>query len=323
MSFRTTLITLIIFLCLVAFYFFIPRDNQVEDQNVAEKIGQFYGLNKRLIQKIQVIFPRSQYFDKEAQKDLIQQSYTLVRFSQNNWRLINPIVVDADKRKVDRLLSDLLEKRIKRRIEVTSLLEYGLDDPTVKISLFTQDGSTKTFLIGKKTVNYSIYAKEKLDSKMMLIESSIIRDYSKSPDDLRNLMSHNVSQSKDSRKRVFDFQRAETTQIDILSTDLEIVLRKQPDGNWQMTEPNKSLVDQPMVEDLLFFADALKGTEVQNLKGLPKAKIRVRFYTKEAEPTVLILHHTKDNNEVYAKTRDKETMFRIDDHLLKLIRQIR
>jgi hypothetical protein len=78
-----------------------------------------------------------------------------------------------------------------------------------------------------------------------------------------------------------------------------------------------------MVEDLLFFADALKGTEVQNLKGLPQAKIRVRFYTKEAEPTVLILHHTKDNNEVYAKTRDKETMFRIDDHLLKLIRQIR
>jgi hypothetical protein len=189
--------------------------------------------------------------------------------------------------------------------------------------LFTQDGSTKTFLIGKKTVNYSIYAKEKLDSKIMLIESSIVRDYSKSLDDLRNLTAHNVSQLKDSRKRVFDFQRAETTQIDILSTDLEIVLRKQPDGNWQMTEPNKSIVDQLMVEDLLFFADALKGTEVQNLKGLPQAKIRVRFYTKEAEPTVLILHHTKDNNEVYAKTRDKETMFRIDDHLLKLIRQIR
>ncbi|SVC89690.1 uncharacterized protein METZ01_LOCUS342544, partial [marine metagenome] len=207
-SFRTTLITLIIFLCLVAFYSFIPRDNQVEDQNVAEKVGQFYGLNKQLIQKIQVIFPRSQYFDKEAQKDLIQQSYTLVRFSQNNWRLINPIVVDADKRKVDQLLSDLLEKRIKRRIEVASLLEYGLDDPTVKISLFTQGGSTKTFLIGKKTVNYSIYAKEKLDSKIMLIESSIVRDYSKSLDDLRNLTAHNVSQLKDSRKRVFDFQRA-------------------------------------------------------------------------------------------------------------------
>ena len=103
----------------------------------------------------------------------------------------------------------------------------------------------------------------------MLIESSIIRDYSKSPDDLRNLTAHNVSQLKDSRKRVFDFQRAETTQIDILSTGLEIVLRKQPDGNWQMTEPNKSIVDQLMVEDLLFFADALKGTEVQNFKGLP------------------------------------------------------
>lgn len=322
MSFRTTLIILIIFLCLVAFYSFISKDNQDENQNVVEKIGQFYGLNKQQIQKVQVTFPHSQSPDQKIQKDLVQQSYTLVKSSQNDWQLTSPIVLGADKQRIDQLLSDLLEKRIKRRIEVDSLFEYGLDDPAIKISLLAQDGSTKTFLIGKKAVNYSIYAKENLDSKIMLIESSIIRDYSKSPNDLRDLTNRNGPQSKDNRKRVFDFQRAETARIDILSTDLKIVLQKGPNKNWQMTEPDKSFVDQQMVDDLLFFADSLKGTEVQVFKSVPQAEIRVKFYTKETSPSVLILHHTK-NNRIYAKTMDKEAVFQVEDHLFKLIQRIR
>ena len=322
MSFRTTIIIVTIFLFLVVLYFFIPKDNQGEDQNVVEKIGQFYGLNRQLIQKIQVTFSHPKYFDQEASQKLVHQSYTLVRSNKNNWRFTNPIITDANIQKVNQLLSDLLEKRIKRRIEVASLFEYGLDDPTVKISLLTQDGSTKTFLIGKKTVNYSIYAKEQLDSTIMLIESSIIEDYAKSPNDLRDLTDRNKSRLKDNRKRVFDFQRAETTQIDILSTDLKIMLRKQPDGVWQIIEPGESIADQQMVDDLLFFADALKGTVIQVFKGFPETEIRIRFHTKEIDPAVLILRQTKDNN-VYAKTRDKETVFQVDDHLFKLIEQIR
>ena len=156
----------------------------------------------------------------------------------------------------------------------------------------------------------------------MLIESSIIEDYAKSPNDLRDLTDRNKSRLKDNRKRVFDFQRAETTQIDILSTDLKIMLRKQPDGVWQIIEPGESIADQQMVDDLLFFADALKGTVIQVFKGFPETEIRIRFHTKEIDPAVLILRQTKDNN-VYAKTRDKETVFQVDDHLFKLIEQIR
>ena len=322
MSFRTTLIILIIFVCLVLCYLFLPKDHQVIEPSADRKIAQFYGLQKRLIQKIQVIFHGSQYLDQPSQKGLIQQSYTLVKFGQNDWRLVDPVVVDANEWKVNQLLSDLLEKRIKRRIEVPSLLEYGLDDPIFEISLLTQDGSTKTFLIGKETVNYSVYAKEKLDSKIMLIESSIIRDYSKSVDDLRDLTTYNESQLEDNKRRVFDFQRAETTQIDILSMDSKVVLRKQSGGDWRATEPDKLIVSQRVVEDLLFFADSLEGTEIQNLRRLPEAEIRIRFYTKATEPTVLILYYTKDS-DVYAKTIDKETIFRVDDHLLKLIRKIR
>ena len=321
MSFRTTLIILIIFVCLILCYLFLPKDHQVIEQSADRKIAQFYGLEKRLIQKIQVIFHRSLYPDQSSQKGLIQQSYTLVKFGQNDWRLVDPVVVDANEWKVNQLLSDLLEKRIKRRIEVPSLLEYGLDDPIFEISLLTQDGSTKTFLIGKKTVNYSVYAKEKLDSKIMLIESSIIRDYSKSVDDLRDLTTHNESQPEDNRRRVFDFQRAETTQIDILSMDSKVVLRKQADGDWRAIEPDKLIVSQRVVEDFLFFADSLEGTEIQDLRRLPETEIRIRFYTKATEPTVLILYYTEDS-DVYAKTINKETIFRVGDHLLKLIRKI-
>ena len=321
MSFRTTLIILIIFVCFVLCYLFLPKDHQVIEQSADRKIAQFYGLEKRLIQKIQVIFHRSLYPDQSSQNGLIQQSYTLVKFGQNDWRLVDPVVVDANEWKVNQLLSDLLEKRIKRRIEVPSLLEYGHDDPIFEISLLTQDGSTKTFLIGKKTVNYSVYAKEKLDSKIMLIESSIIRDYLKSVDDLRDLTTHNESQPEDNRRRVFDFQRAETTQIDILSMDSNVVLRKQADGDWRAIEPDKLIVSQRVVEDFLFFADSLEGTEIQDLRRLPEAEIRIRFYTKATEPTVLILYYTEDS-DVYAKTINKETIFRVGDHLLKLIRKI-
>ena len=88
--------------------------------------------------------------------------------------------------KVAEMLGDLLNKRIKRTMEVTNLSQFALDVPNIQIDLWTDSGTlSKSFLIGSKTVNYSVYAKEASESHIFLIESSALQDLTKSPADFR------------------------------------------------------------------------------------------------------------------------------------------
>ena len=177
MNFKTTLIFLAVFIVLGGAYFFFGRPSPDAEQSEAEaqKIREIYTLNEDRIQRIRLSF-----------KDESYQSLTLAKNAAGAWQLTVPFAAEADAAKVNEMLNDLLEKKVKQTLEAADYAQYGLQPPNIQIDLWTGgEAPARTFLIGNKTVNYSVYTQEQSESHIFLIESSALDDFTKSPSDLQ------------------------------------------------------------------------------------------------------------------------------------------
>lgn len=177
MNFRTTLI-IIVLLAGIAGAYFLFFQQSPENTSTTEKpqIHQTYGITREKVQQMEVRFA-----------DMAYQDLKLVKDAVGNWQLKSPFQADASSENVNQMLDDILNKRVKQTLEVTTLAQYGLDTPSITLSLWTDQGSPAVvFSIGKKAINFSVYAKEKSEAHIFLIESSALDDLTKSPTDLRD-----------------------------------------------------------------------------------------------------------------------------------------
>ncbi len=177
MNFRTTLIIIVLLAGISGAYFlFFQQSPEETSANEKPPIHQVYGIPRDEVQQMEIVFADPAYQDMQLVKD-----------PMDNWQLKSPFQADADSEKVNQMLDDLLNKRVKQTLEVTALAQYGLDIPSITLSLWTEQASPATvFSIGKKAINFSVYVKEKSESDIFLIESSALDDLTKSPTDLRD-----------------------------------------------------------------------------------------------------------------------------------------
>lgn len=178
MNFRTTLIIIILLAGIGGAYFLFFQESP-DDESANEKppIHEVYGIAKEHIQQAEISFADAAY-----------QDLKLVKSATGGWQLKSPFQADANTEKVNQMLDDILNKRVKQTLEVPGLTQYGLDTPSITFSLW-KTGSTSptaTFFIGKKAINFSVYIKEKSEAHIFLIESSALDDLTKSPADLRS-----------------------------------------------------------------------------------------------------------------------------------------
>ena len=178
MNFKTTLIILAVFIILGGAYFFFGRPSPDAEQSKieAQKIREVYALGKDKVRQIRLSF-----------KDESYQPLTLAKNADDIWHLTAPLTADANPAKIDEILQNLLEKKVKQTLAAEDLAQYGLQPPKIRIELWTGgEDPAKTFLIGDRTVNYSVYTKEQSESHIFLIESSALDDFTKSPSDFRD-----------------------------------------------------------------------------------------------------------------------------------------
>ena len=247
MNFKTTLIILVAFILLGGIYFFFGRPSPDAEQSKADqqKIREVYTLSKDKIQQIRLSF-----------KDESYQSLKLVKNTDGIWQLRAPFTADADPLKINEMLQNLLEKKVKQTLEAEDLAQYGLQPPNIRIELWTNgEAPAKTFLIGDRTVNYSVYTKEQSEPHIFLIESSALDDFTKAPSDLRD-------------RNVFKFSPAEVATLHLQVADQpEIRCKRQialnPDvtgdaDGWEMLQPVKAKADARAVEDIVSALGSLK-----------------------------------------------------------------
>ena len=247
MNFKTTLIILAVFILLGGAYFFFGRPSPDAEQSKADqqKIREVYALGKDKIQKIRLSF-----------KDESYQSLTLARNADGIWQLRAPFTANADPPKINEMLQDLLEKKVKQTLEAEDLAQYGLQPPKIRIELWTEgETPAKTFLIGDRTVNYSVYTKEQSESHIFLIESSALDDFTKSPSDFRD-------------RDVFKFSPTEIGALRLqVAGQPDIRCEKQVASNteatgqlgaWQMIQPVKAKADARVVEEIVSALGSLR-----------------------------------------------------------------
>ena len=232
MNFKTTLIILVVFSLLGGIYFFFGRPSPDAEQSKADmqKIREVYMLNRDNIRQIRLSF-----------KDESYQSLALAKNTDGIWQLRAPLTADANPSKINEMLQDLLEKKVKQTLEAEDLAQYGLQPPNIRIELWIEgETPAKTFLIGNRTVNYSVYTKEQSESHIFLIESSALDDFTKAPSDLRD-------------RNVFKFSPAEVATLHLqVAGKPEIRCERQVDlnpnatgavGEWEMIQPVKAKAD--------------------------------------------------------------------------------
>ena len=245
MNFKTTLIILAVFILLGGAYFFFGRPSPDAERSKveAQKIREVYTLTEDRIQRIRLSFRDESY-----------QSLTLAKNTDDIWQLTAPLTADANIPKVNEMLQNLLEKKVKQTLEAEDYALYGLQSPNIRIELWTEgEAPAKTFLIGDKTVNYSVYTKEQSESHIFLIESSALDDFTKSPSDLRT-------------RDVFDFPTDSVTALYLQVADQpEIHCERQAALNgdttgdvseWKMIQPVEAKAEARAVEEIV---EALAG----------------------------------------------------------------
>ena len=309
MNFKTTLIILALFILLGGTYFFFGRPSPDADQLKAEaqKIREVYTLNEDRIQRIRLSFREDSY-----------QSLTLAKNANGIWQLTAPLTADADIPKVNEMLKNLLEKKVKQTLEAEDYAQYGLQPPNIQMELWT-GGETpaRTFLIGDKTVNYSVYTKEQSESHIFLIESSALDDFTKSPSDLRDRAVFNFSTDS---VMTLHLQVANQPEI---HCERQTVLEDDTSGNpakWEMTQPVEAQADARAVEEVV---EALAGLKAVVFEadgqynpanyGLvqPKVTVAIQFTADAPRQELQIGSDTGTDGRIYVARPDRHAVYSV------------
>lgn len=306
MSFRTTLIVGLIFILALVGYLVFKEIQPSKSKSELVDIKTAYNIQRDKITKI-----RLSYGDESLQPITLEKR-------GNEWYLSEPVEAPADPDKIKYLLDDLLNKRVKMRFKTEDLAKYGLDKPQITVSVWTEgsgENPYKTFLIGHKSVEYTVYAKEKSEPDVVIgIESSALDDFTKSPSDMR-------------LRKIMHFASKELKSIRLIRTGkADIALQKDEEGNWKMIEPVEARADKEEVDKL---AEAIRGIRVRVFEddnpkdltryGLKRPSLQVEVRYGESSKRLLIGSKDPKTGRLYVKLASQPYVYSIDSDLLEKI----
>ena len=319
MNFRTTLI-IIVLLAGIAGAYFLFFQQAPENTSTPETppIHRVYGITREKVKQMEVSFSDTAYQDMKLVKD-----------TAGNWQLKSPFHADANSEHVNQMLDDILNKRVKQTLEVTALAQYGLDTPSITLSLWTEQAfPAAVFSIGKKAINFSVYVKEKSESHIFLIESSALDDLTKSPTDLRD-------------RSVIKFNTETVSNIQIVSSDVDATAKprslncEKRNGTWRITHPIDTKADTQEIENLLselrllkvstFEADPADAESPAQLEktGLDTPRIQIKLTAGNNTYALDIGAEVPPENgtprHVYVKSGHQYAIYTVSDDIYTLL----
>ncbi len=320
MNFRTTLVIIVLLAGIAGAYFLFFQESADEVSTREQPpIHEVYRIERDDLQQVELSYADAAY-----------QNLKLIRNTIGNWELKTPFQADADDEKVNQMLDDILNKRVKQTLEVTDLMQYGLDRPNITLALWTDSTSpTATFYIGKKAINYSVYINEKSERHIFLIESSALDDLTKSPTDLRDRLVANFNAETVSNIR-FKYGNVGST------SQSETVNCKKQGDTWHITHPIEAKADVQEIEKILSelpllqvstfevdSADAITSVELEKY-GLDAPRIQVELTDRDLTYAIAIgstvpPEHGK-REHVYVKVAiHHESVYTVPDDIYRLL----
>lgn len=203
------------------------------------------------------------------------------------WKLTKPVQVRADFGSVEGLIGKLQTTRMKSIVAndptPADLKKYGFDKPQATVNL--NAGSAKaTLLIGGKADDTALYARDASKPMVVTVESSLLDDLKKGPDDYR-------------RKDLFEFRAYNATHVEITRNGQTYVFDRVKAGNestpdtWKRASPNAGNVDKDKFDAFLarlanMRAESFTPTVANTGTDKPALTVYVKFDEGKKEERV-------------------------------------
>ncbi len=240
---------------------------------------------------------------KKALLTLPSEAHQSVELEQEQeaWKIVVPRQYQADTEKMNALLSKITSSSIKAFIveKDENLAQYGLDQPEATLSLFVgDDKSQKTLFLGKKNASGDgVYAKHEGAENIFLVDATILDEFPKSVNDLRN-------------KTVLSFKSPDIQKIELASPQGTIVVERESEEEWQITQPETLKADGTEIQQFLSDVELLTAQQFVSdpagdlaQYGLDSPPLSIRLWEKAQEtPYELLLGSSDPEHQgIYAK----------------------
>src|SRR5947209_7913809 len=228
-----------------------------------------------------------------------------LRRESGKWQMTEPKALPADQDAAGSMVSALSSLNADKVVEdkATDLKPYGLDSPTLDVSVVKKDGKTDELLIGDDTPTGSgSYAKLAADAKVVTIASFTKSSVDKRPDDLRD-------------KRLIIFDSDKLTRVDLQAKGPAVEFGKNSANEWQILKPRPLRADGGQVDTLVGkLKDAKMDLSMPPEEAAKKFAASPRVATatvSDASGThTLEVRRDKDKN-AYAKGSSAEGVYKV------------
>ena len=314
MKFRTTIILLIVAGIGAAYIFLYDKKQYRTDV---------------WMQRQQMVLPDY----KPGQIDKIEMkrgdtNIVLESIDNERWRMVEPLQLRADRAEVEEILAQFEFLRKVGTIKESetanfNLKEYGLETPTLVVSLWLKKGSMVGGTAGnitKYTVNIgdrlaagedTAYITTGDDKDVFVVGVKFLEKVSKEINDLRN-------------KWAFEYDKHSVERVRLEREESEPVVCSKAEQLWWITQPLSDRADTERIKDIL---DELKNLEIAKEDfvsdskediinyGLDKPVFTISIGTTDNVQT-LLLGHSLDEM-IYAKLEGESSIFLVHDMILR------
>ena len=225
------------------------------------------------------------------------------------WQLTQPTQLSADPDTVGSMVSTLSTLNADKLIEdkAADLQPYGLNIPTLDITIVKKDGKSNELLIGDDTPTGSgAYAKLAGDPRVFTVASFTKTSLDKTPTDLRD-------------KRLLTFDSDKLTRVVLQAKGTPVEFGKNNQNEWQILKPRPLRADGSQVETLVTkLKDAkmdLAGAQLDIARNFAvAAKVATVVVADAGGNQTLEVRRDKDKN-CYAKSSAVEGTYKVASDL--------
>jgi hypothetical protein len=228
------------------------------------------------------------------------EATVLRKGGDGKWQIAEPKPLGADQDTAKSLVSALSTLNADKVVEdrAADLSPYGLNAPTLDVTVIKKDGKAQDFLVGDDTpTSGGAYAKLSGDAHVYTIASYVKTSIDKTPNDLRD-------------KRLLTFDQDKLTRVDLQPAKGETIeFGKNNQNDWQILKPKPLRADGSQVEELIRkLKDAKMDATISDEDAKKAAaayasgtKVAVASVTDASGTETLEVRKDKDKN-YYAKS---------------------
>jgi hypothetical protein len=251
-------------------------------------------------------------------KNQDDDSYVKIVRQKDDWKIVEPIQVAADKAIVESQLRTFLDYKYERRfpLDLAMVQDYGFAAPSRELTIVSKTGEKVNLVVGKEVpVGYSIYFQNPKLKEVFIGSQYLKTAIAKKPDEFRD-------------KKIVSLSSSEVAGFEyFVGGELVLSVRRSKD-EFEAVSPVLGDLDQHEVADFLDeisrlkaegFMDAASPEFVKNFES-SIGNLEFRWTTNPSQQKQQI-QVSSVGGEFWVRMSGVKTFFRISAETLKIIKR--